>query len=652
MLRKLVTAFALGFLVLVLAGSSVGAAVDAADLCKEKKAKAAGKKAFDLLKAFGKNQKKPNAAKLGSDVSKAQSKFTKGFIKAEGKGACQTSGDAQPVEEKVDAFVGDVIADSSPFIGDQRVIYSDGLHSENTEMIKLGSRILLAFRGGEEGQTGSAAAKIFIHESTDDGRTFTRISDLAMPDDPEDPDDDRDIRDPKFVQMGDKLFLYAISRLPGFSYRDLLQEAWTVRAESTDGGHTWTEPVKTFEDLSGPGGSEHFWGFWRFTKRQYEEGGNPKETLFATGYDDGDISVGFFSSEDGIAWTKRSVIIENYNDVPSEAELQFFGDNNETAVALVRMDNQGNLTDGQTAICTSTDPFDAWECGRRIEQRLDGPTWVVRREGEQIRNFVFARKHLPCTFKRTAAYELRGDLSDPGADIEVCEIQEVQSSGDTAYTALVPLDGDRSLLSWYSSPVDQELAWLEGQFSPSDIWLATVDFSSAPEGCVAAVPESPCEPPPLPDGTEVFDVTGQHLLSVSPVFWPPEFLFFRADVAVTGSTLDITLQPLEPETKDPVGGAWVVEDVPILGDGSFTADFGVRYIPPAAYPVLDLPIPLNVTDFQLIGKTTSVDSFCGNVSGFSQLLPPASDIILLYGSTFGAARITGPTLPEPVGACP
>jgi len=67
-----------------------------------------------------------------------------------------------------------------------------------------------------------------------------------------------------------------------------------------------------------------------------------------------------------------------------------------------------------------------------------------------VRSFVFARKHLPCTFKRTAVYELRGDLTDPSAAIEVCEIQELKSSGDTAYTSLAPLSRNRSLLAWYS----------------------------------------------------------------------------------------------------------------------------------------------------------------------------------------------------------
>ena len=559
-------------------------------------------------------------------------------------------------------------SDGSGFISNQRIIYSDGLHSENTEMIKLGDRILLCFRGGEEGQTGSARARIMVFESTDNGQTFSRISEISMPDDPEDPDDDRDIRDPKFVQLGNTLFLYAISRVPGFKYRDLFGEAWTVRAESTDGGTTWTTPVKTLSDSPRLfqlllGYTERFWGFWRLTKREYEDQGQKKVTVYATAYDDGDISVGLFASEDGRSWRKVALIYTGWQDVPSEAELQFFGDNNEKAVALVRMDNQGNLTDGQTAICTSSAPFGSWECGRRLEQRLDGPTLVVLRDGAAVRNFVFARKHLPCTFKRTTAYELRGDLTDPNAPVQVCEIQDVASSGDTAYTAFVPLSDDRHLLSWYTSPVDQELAWLEGQFSPSDIWLADVDFSRAPSECIPPGPERTCQPAVLPPGTEVFDVSGHHLLAMAPVIWPSEPVYFTADVVVKGSTLDFTLQPLERAAyieegiAVPVGEPWAVRNVPIEPDGRFTVDFGSRSMPAAAYPVIDETIPLSLEDFVLTGKTTSPDSFCGGIEGYVQVLPLPleilrADVILIYGSKFAAVRITGDTLPEPVSSCP
>lgn len=318
---------------------------------------------------------------------------------------------------------GDSHGSPASFATRQRIVYSDGLHNENTEMIRFRRRILLVFRGGEEGQIGSARARIKIFESRDHGRRFTLRSEVNANNLP----GDRDIRDPKLVEMDGRLFLYAISRVPGFHYRDLGGQAWTVRAESADGGRTWTPPVKTYQDLDA-NGVETFWGFWRYAKRSYTNAGKRRRTLFATGYQDLDTAVGLFASDDGITWEKRSTIIASYNDVPSEAELRFFGKNHQIAVALVRLDNQDILADGQTAICTSHDPFVTWECGRRIEQRLDGPTWVVRRIHGRRRSFVFARKHLPCTFKRTAIYELRGDLTDPGAAIEVCEIQELKSS--------------------------------------------------------------------------------------------------------------------------------------------------------------------------------------------------------------------------------
>src|SRR5262249_44810884 len=135
------------------------------------------------------------------------------------------------------------------FATHQRIVHSDGLHSENTTMIRLGGRILLAFRGGEEGQIGAARARIEIFESRDRGRTFSPLSEVsanALP-------GGRDIRDPKLVAIGDRLVLYAISRLPGFHYRDLGGQAWVLRAESTDGGRTWTTPVKTYEDVDTAG---------------------------------------------------------------------------------------------------------------------------------------------------------------------------------------------------------------------------------------------------------------------------------------------------------------------------------------------------------------------------------------------------------------
>ena len=111
MIRNL--ALALGLGMFLMAGVSY-AAVDAGDACKSSKLKGTGKKAFDLLKAYGKNIKLNPDTKLLTNVSKAESKFTKAFTKAEGKGGCLTTADSGAIEDKVDAFVMDVIGELSP----------------------------------------------------------------------------------------------------------------------------------------------------------------------------------------------------------------------------------------------------------------------------------------------------------------------------------------------------------------------------------------------------------------------------------------------------------------------------------------------------------------------------------------------------------
>jgi pimeloyl-ACP methyl ester carboxylesterase len=95
--------------VLVAGGALAHAGTDPADACRDTKAKAAGKKAGALLKAYGKDAKKEDPVKLAASISKAQSKFTKSFNKAESKGGCLTTGDAGAIEAKVDAFVDDIL---------------------------------------------------------------------------------------------------------------------------------------------------------------------------------------------------------------------------------------------------------------------------------------------------------------------------------------------------------------------------------------------------------------------------------------------------------------------------------------------------------------------------------------------------------------
>ena len=115
MTRTVLAAIMMGAL-LAAGMAQAGATADAR--CKEKKAKAAGKRAADLMKAFGKNMKKRDTVELAQDVSKADSKFAKSFEKADKKGGCETSGDAGAIETKVDVLVFEMVATMAPSCGD------------------------------------------------------------------------------------------------------------------------------------------------------------------------------------------------------------------------------------------------------------------------------------------------------------------------------------------------------------------------------------------------------------------------------------------------------------------------------------------------------------------------------------------------------
>jgi len=327
-------------------------------------------------------------------------------------------------------------------------------HNENTDMTRWRGAVWLVHRTADSQILGPNSS-LRVYRSKDAGRTFTLQAIIPA-------GFGRDIRDPSFYRVGKRLYLKAITRLPGFGLRDTGVDSISVETHSLD-GKQWS-PLQFIGPVR--------WGFWRVVQR--------KGVYYSAAYEDGDLQVKLFRSTDGEHWTEGAQIYGVSEDTPLETELVFMPSGR--MLGLVRMDgtdedllgSQGRL---RTKVCWAEPPYDAFTCPQELNGvRLDGAKAFFWKH----RLFVVARKHIlgPGIRKRTALYEITGHLD--GGPIGIVEWGELPSAGDTAYAGTVGIGRGRFLVSWYSSDIALDPNWVVGLTARSDIWLATLDLKRLP----------------------------------------------------------------------------------------------------------------------------------------------------------------------------
>lgn len=325
-------------------------------------------------------------------------------------------------------------------------------HNENTDLKWWHGAIYFVHRTANAQILGPNSS-LRVYRSLDRGRSFQLRAVIPAP-------SGRDIRDPCLYIVGQRLFIKAITRLPGFAFRDKGAGSITVETDSRD-GRRWsrTRPI-------GPLG----WGFWRVVRHG--------RVYYSTAYEDGDLRTVLYRSTNGRRWTAGPEIYGVSADTPLEATLAF-SPSGEHLLSLVRMDgtnfellgNRGRL---RTKVCWSRAPFRRFTCPQTLHGvRLDGAVTFYWRG----RLFVIARKHLrgAGVHKRTALYEITGNLE--GGPIRIRDWGEFPSAGDTSYAGIVQLTSSRFLVTWYSSPLKGDPSWLVGFAGPTNIWKATIDLA-------------------------------------------------------------------------------------------------------------------------------------------------------------------------------
>jgi hypothetical protein len=136
----------------------------------------------------------------------------------------------------------------------------------------------------------------------------------------------------------------------------------------------------------------------------------------------------------------------------------------------------GNVGRLRTKICWADPPaYSTFTCPDEFDgQRLDGPVSFLWNG----RLFVVARKHFiePGDRKRTSLFEITGTPLD-GGPLQITELGELPSAGDTSYAGVAMIDDHRVLVTWYSSFIPQDDSWARAILEASDIWQGTIDMS-------------------------------------------------------------------------------------------------------------------------------------------------------------------------------
>ena len=326
-------------------------------------------------------------------------------------------------------------------------------HNENVDVTTWNGAIWLVHRTAQSQILGPNCSW-FVYRSTDKGQTFQRVAHLLGP-------TDRDLRDPHFYTVGNELYIFGGTRLPGVADFDQGIDAIETAYKTSDGTN--------WQNLGNIGAE--MWTFWRA-----KQSGT---TWYQAAYHDGDTQVTLFSSADGVTWAQGPDVWVDPTSHQEETELVFMPTG--VLLALVRVDGNGAEALGDAGplrerFCWSMPPYSSFSCPQELMGvRWDGPLAFFWNQ----RLFVVARKHRQSDnppHKRTALYEITGDFLHAGT-IGYKEWGELPSAGDTAYAGFAPVDDHRVVVAWYSGDITRDDPWIVGQISETDIWQAFIDFS-------------------------------------------------------------------------------------------------------------------------------------------------------------------------------
>lgn len=323
-----------------------------------------------------------------------------------------------------------------------KVVSTKGAHNAFTDLTFWNGSFYLVYISSPSHFANRNSQLVIL--KSDDFKTWKEAKRLSHP--------GKDIRDPKITSIDNNLILYA---LLNDSFNP--QPVTTVYSKSKNGSD-WSD----FQELNKKG--------WLFGRPKTKNDG----IWFASAHNSSFTKSALFQSTNGMDWSFISEIVDQPGQ--DETSLDFVGEDI-YVVSRFEPDNNwlGSRLNG-TCVYKSTNPYTKWDLLETDHRfKIDSPNlftvdqklFGIGRYQPEVDRFLCRLGSIFST-KRTAVYQI-----DEG---KINFIASFPSCGDTSYAGVVT-QGGRLYVSYYSSRLKNDIPWIIGMLSPTDIYTAEGDVS-------------------------------------------------------------------------------------------------------------------------------------------------------------------------------
>lgn len=330
----------------------------------------------------------------------------------------------------------------SPLLNiDSWTVVDNGRHNGFLDMFYWKGNFYLAYRSATN-HTDLDSRLVVLRSA--DARNWEEIANLTG--------DGEDLRDPKFADIGGRLFLYILKN------RGPLALPYTTVFSVSSNGTEWSL-LQSIEPAD-----------WVFSRPKT----NDQKIWYVPATSRYHNRTLLLKTMNGLNWEPVAQMYAGA--LHGEVAITFLPDG--TMLSTVRV--EGGVSpfgspSASTELGISLAPYTDWSYTRSLTTRLDGPR-LFEHEGTVYAAGRYEPDVVPGSLNRGGYFNKKRTAIFVVKDSELIHLTDLPSGGDTSYPGVVRLK-DQLYIAYYTSSLQHDYPWLMGMYKPTSIRLAQVSLS-------------------------------------------------------------------------------------------------------------------------------------------------------------------------------